>query len=265
MPGADVSNHPALMSALAAALASKVPKARGVDGGTKNRRVGGAAPAGTGTNHSHPRDAVDSQKASTSAFFPGVDWLWDAKVAFTDGVRLAVHGGDGDDEGLLCECTARGMEMSGAGFALGGGDPSPASTSATASCVVTGVRLAVATTSSTSTSTSTSTSASAAAAAAATTLRPVFRVDKFGGKWGVVAQTVQSAAAQSAAAEYVVDLEVTGATLDVACEDAATLDANVAVPSPEFATASTLPYATARWSICWTTAFGHNYPRRSSM
>ena len=196
-----------------------------VDGGRKERSVGGGGTPGT--NHSRPRDADEARKSSTSASSSGADWLWDAKVAFTDGVRLAVHGGDGDgdDEGLLCEWTAQGMEMSGAGLALGGGDPSPASTSATASCVVTGVRLAVATTSSASTSTSTSTSA-AAAAAAATALRPVFRVDKFGGKWGVVAQSAQSAAAESAAAEYAADLEITGATLDVTCADAATLDAN---------------------------------------
>lgn len=91
--GAYLCNHPALVSALARALASrrKPPKPPAAAAArvpkTSLESEGEAEGGGTNRGRSPGADA---------------DWLWDAKLECTDGIRLAVH----DDQRMLCELAA---------------------------------------------------------------------------------------------------------------------------------------------------------------
>jgi hypothetical protein len=76
--GADICNHPALVTALAYALAAR------------------RKPPHMSPKRSERRPRGDDLR-NTSA-----DWLWDAKLELVDGARLAVH----DDKGVLCELAA---------------------------------------------------------------------------------------------------------------------------------------------------------------
>ena len=178
------------------------------------------------------------------------------------GRRLALGGlgSSKDHDTVSQEGSGKGAD---GGKAVSATVPDRSEESSTA-CVVTGLRLAVAATSTTQTADTAAHAAHTHATTpstispetpdSTTPLRPVFRVDRFGGSWGPVLprppppgawanqeiraddNTSRSTFAPAAAAardeppvlENAVDLELMGATLDVTCEDAVALDINIA-------------------------------------
>ena len=149
-------------------------------------------------------------KAPTTPRRPGASprWLWDAKVTVADGARLAVVG----DDGAVCEAAATRTELSGESLGLTGrgGRRSPADgieSTPSAACAVAGFRLSF-------------------AARDDTSLRTVLRADGVGGNWKPRRRRgVDDGVDDGVAA---VDLELKGATLDVACERAEALEASLA-------------------------------------